>query len=408
MDYERNRATYGRITRSEFDRASIEAPMSERCGTSRDYPVATASHHCSAYTKACLPQLGDEPDGKEIMATPSVSIILPTFNRMKFIRSAISSIQNQSWQDWELIVVDDGSTDETVSLLSELTREFATRVSVITQENSGPGIARNTGIKASKGTYIAFYDSDDTWETEHLSECVEALNDNSDVDWVYANFRRANFEMNLVIDPDEFHKNGIAAKFLGLKVEHRGKLKIIHDDFALSCMIEHGLCIGLRTSVVRRDVFRAAQFPETRIGEDQALYIRALARGVRFGYLECVHATAFVHESNISNVSGKNSVDHSVAVQHELLKSLKILIELPMSKMERRSLYRRIAMVLFWNIGYVYATSENYLYAEKYMREGIFWYPKDLSFWKTYVTTFIRRLLRKVRRTIVARVERGG
>ena len=329
------------------------------------------------------------------MVTLKVSIILPTFNRMNFIPTAISSIKSQLCQDWELIVVDDGSVDDTISVLTELIRDIAERVTILTQENSGPGIARNSGIKASRGLYIAFFDSDDTWEENHLSSCLEVLDRNPDVDWVYSNFRRANFATKVTIDPDEFRRNGVAAPFLTLKAEIRGNLKVISDSRALSCMIEHGLCVGLRASVVRRRVFDVVQFPKSRIGEDQALYIHALSRGFRFGYLESIQATAFVHESNISDVSGRNLVGQSVAVQLELLSSLKSLIDLPITSTEKRILRRRISDVFFWNIGYLYANSGNHRSALRYMREGIFWYPRNFLLWKTYVATVLKWMIQK-------------
>ena len=327
--------------------------------------------------------------------TPKVSIILPTFNRMKFLPAAISSIKCQLCQEWELIIIDDGSDDDTISVASDLTRDISERVMIITQINCGPGIARNNGIKASRGAYIAFFDSDDTWEEGHLSVCLEVLDRNPDVDWVYSSFRRTNLLTKSIIDPDEFHRNGVSAPFLSLKTETRGNLQVISDSRALSCMIEHGLCVGLRASVVRRRVFDVVQFPNSRIGEDQALYIHALCRGVRFGYLQSIQATAFVHDSNISDVSGQNTVARSVAVQLELIESLKSLLKVPMTSAEQRILSRRIAGVCFWNVGYVYATRGMYQAALRYMRQGIFWYPRDFRLWKTYVLTAFRWMIQR-------------
>jgi glycosyltransferase involved in cell wall biosynthesis len=102
---------------------------------------------------------------------PKVSIILPTFNRADTIMRAIRSVLAQSFQDWELIVVDDGSTDNTMALLAGIDA----RVTPIRQENRGFTEARNTGIRAGSGDYFAFLDSDDEFTPHHLELCVAFL-----------------------------------------------------------------------------------------------------------------------------------------------------------------------------------------------------------------------------------------
>jgi glycosyltransferase involved in cell wall biosynthesis len=102
---------------------------------------------------------------------PKVSIILPTFNRADTIMRAIRSVQAQSFQDWELIVVDDGSTDNTMALLAGIDA----RITLIRQENRGFTEARNTGIRAGSGDYFTFLDSDDEYTSHHLELCVAFL-----------------------------------------------------------------------------------------------------------------------------------------------------------------------------------------------------------------------------------------
>jgi glycosyltransferase involved in cell wall biosynthesis len=102
---------------------------------------------------------------------PKVSIILPTYNRADTIIRAIKSVQAQTFQDWELIVVDDGSSDETASLLVGI----EPRMTVIRQANRGFTEARNTGIRAARGSYIAFLDSDDEFLPHHLELGVAFL-----------------------------------------------------------------------------------------------------------------------------------------------------------------------------------------------------------------------------------------
>jgi hypothetical protein len=87
------------------------------------------------------------------------SVIIPTFNRANLLREALESVERQEFQDIEIIVVDDGSTDN----LSPVIDEFQDRVTFIRQDNAGPGPARNRGAQAARGDYLAFLDSDDLW-----------------------------------------------------------------------------------------------------------------------------------------------------------------------------------------------------------------------------------------------------
>jgi len=102
---------------------------------------------------------------------PKVSIILPTFNRADTLPRALRSVQAQTWQDWELIVVDDGSTDGTAELLSG----FDPRLVLIQQANQGVTRARNTALQHCRGEFIAFLDSDDEWLPFHLELCLAFL-----------------------------------------------------------------------------------------------------------------------------------------------------------------------------------------------------------------------------------------
>ncbi len=97
-----------------------------------------------------------------------VSVIIPTYNRAEFLKSAVKSVMTQTYRNFELILVDDGSTDNTV----EVVKRF-TEAKYIYQKNKGVSAARNTGIKAASGEYTAFLDSDDTWKPDKLEKQIE-------------------------------------------------------------------------------------------------------------------------------------------------------------------------------------------------------------------------------------------
>ena len=103
-----------------------------------------------------------------------ISVVIPTFNRSAFLKKAVESVLSQGYQDLELIVVDDGSEDDT----PEVVTGFGPDIKYIKQKNKGPGAARNLGIKNSKGGFIAFLDSDDRWDKDKLGIQFKAMQEN--------------------------------------------------------------------------------------------------------------------------------------------------------------------------------------------------------------------------------------
>ena len=103
---------------------------------------------------------------------PKVSVVIPTYNRADKVGKAITSVLAQTFSDLEVIVVDDGSSDETAKILAET---FGGQIRYYAQANQGASVARNKGIEEARGEWIAFLDSDDTWETDKLEWQFKAL-----------------------------------------------------------------------------------------------------------------------------------------------------------------------------------------------------------------------------------------
>src|SRR5437763_14589481 len=105
---------------------------------------------------------------------PTVSVIIPAFNAELYIGAAIQSVISQSFQDWDLIVVNDGSTDATPTIVSDFARRDP-RIRLINQQNGKLAKARNSGIAAASGEFIAFLDADDVWVPDKLEKQVNAF-----------------------------------------------------------------------------------------------------------------------------------------------------------------------------------------------------------------------------------------
>ena len=118
---------------------------------------------------------------------PLVSVVIPVFNGERFIETALASVFKQTYNEIEIIVVNDGSTDKTIEHLDK----YRGKIKIISITNSGtPSVPRNIGIVEAKGEYIAFLDQDDIWQPFKLQHCISALEKNSEVGCLFSDFNR--------------------------------------------------------------------------------------------------------------------------------------------------------------------------------------------------------------------------
>ena len=108
-----------------------------------------------------------------------ISVVIPAYNAEPFLRRSIDSALAQTYKPFEIVLVDDGSTDATASIA----KEYGEEVRYIFQNNGGEPVARNTGIDSSKGDWIAFLDADDEWRPHHLMNAVKVLLQHKDLKW---------------------------------------------------------------------------------------------------------------------------------------------------------------------------------------------------------------------------------
>lgn len=144
---------------------------------------------------------------------PRVSVIIPTFNCERFIAQTIESVLAQTYRDLELVVVDDGSTDNTRLIVEEFLKDK--RVRYIYQNNSGASTARNKGFLESSGEYIAFLDSDDLWYPEKLERQVDFLDKNKDIGLVNCMVNIIDKESNIIGREECKEVKGITDLLLG-------------------------------------------------------------------------------------------------------------------------------------------------------------------------------------------------
>ena len=330
--------------------------------------------------------------------TSLVSIILPTYNRAHFLPDAFRSIQAQSWPEWELIVVDDGSTDGTQALVEQWRPSLDRPVRYIHQQNRGAYGARNTGLDHAEGAYVAFFDSDDLWLPHHLERCVGALNRISALDWVFAACQSVDHATGQIIAPSTFYIGDRPRPFLHLPSQVDGDVHILEGPEVLRCQLNSGLYAGLQNSVIRRRVFETARFWEDyRVVEDVLFLVRALHRGLSIGFIDDVQVVYRVHDDNSSgSAAGAGSVRLLPIFQEEVRGLERVRAEVPLPPEALTDLERALAHKYFWRLGYLgYWQGGQREAAFRAFVKGIRLSPFDWRMWKTYAVCHLKALWRR-------------
>jgi glycosyltransferase involved in cell wall biosynthesis len=210
-----------------------------------------------------------------------VSIMMPAYNAERYIEQAIQSVLAQSYPHWELIVVDDGSTDGTPDILARYTD---TRIKVFHQANGGEASARNTALRRVKGEYVAFLDADDVYLPRHLDFIANYLDAHPDCDGVYT-------------DGYYCDQNGVQLKALSSRRRGPFEGDIFEQMVRASDVFGAPVCVGLRSDVITR---RRLEFdPGIIIGPDWD-FLTLFSETASFGYVNQCTCLYRVHQTNIS------------------------------------------------------------------------------------------------------------
>lgn len=325
---------------------------------------------------------------------PSVSIILPTYNRKVFLPEAFAAIKAQTFSDWELIVVDDGSTDGTRDLVPTLETGCDHRVQYLFQENCGAYAARNAGLNHAVGKYIAFYDSDDLWLPHHLQDCVAALEANSDVDWLYSATRMVSLHSGAVLSENTFYDNGRMRPFLRLKsTQNRSGVRVLDSGEATLIALQDALYAGLQTSLIRSSLFEHRRLPAFSVGEDQVFTVIALKAGFRLAFLDDVHVNYRIHGQGVSAGNAGDELQ-SIRATKEIVRAFESLVDgVSLSAREHQVLRKRLSHECFWNLAYRMQRLGMHDESLPFFRKGIAYNPWDIRLWKTVMVTCLKRWL---------------
>jgi glycosyltransferase involved in cell wall biosynthesis len=225
------------------------------------------------------------------VVAPTVSVIIPTYNYARFVGDALRSVANQTRDDYEIIVVDDGSTDDT----ADIVRRSGVPVRYLKQANSGPSASRNAGIAAAQGSYLGFLDADDLWLPDKLAAQVPILDAQAEVGLVYA---------------DALFYDDASGRVAGTHAD-----RFPHPSGRILFDLLFGNVVPSPTPLVRRAALERSGPFDTRFcgSEDWDLWIR-IARDWEISYVPRPLATYRVHGSNLHQ-----RVDHMKRQKHMVL-----------------------------------------------------------------------------------------
>jgi glycosyltransferase involved in cell wall biosynthesis len=217
------------------------------------------------------------------MPNPRLSIIIPTYNHAHFLLSALDSICAQTFCDWEAIVVNNFSEDDTITVVESYGDP---RIRLVNFANHGIiAAARNHGLSLTQAPFVAFLDSDDLWYPEKLQRCLAKLADGYD----------------LVCHAEVWAGPGERRRMVRYGPEARATYQNLLLD---------GNCISTSAVVVRREwLERAGTFsaqPEFITAEDYELWLKLARDGARFGFIDEVLGEYLIHESNQSRATLRN------------------------------------------------------------------------------------------------------
>lgn len=236
------------------------------------------------------------------MEQPLVSIVIPFFSGVNWLKEALSSVQNQAYKNIEVLVINDGS-NENINDISEI---YNINIRIINKENGGPASARNLGIEESSGKYIAFLDSDDIWLPEKLFKQISFMESHEYV-WSQHSYKMfwEESDRTKVIDTKRYTGN-------------------VYRDCFISFKIQTSCVVVLRSVLIENNI----RFPlQKRYGQDNDFY-RQLAKNYTLGHVDDILSKFRIRGSN-AGFRAKVQLDDKASTWREIKNNSEVLNLLP-------------------------------------------------------------------------------
>ena len=289
-----------------------------------------------------------------------ISIIIPTYNSAQYICEAIESVLNQTYKDFEIIVVDDGSTDNT----KEVIKPYLNKIKYIYQQNSGPSAARNRGIKEAKGEYIAFLDADDIWLPQKLELQIKFMETYPNLGLTFADVCFFRKERRII--KKTFLKD--KKVFKNLHTQSTSFFEKIFLEKIFNALIEENF-VPTSTVVAKMECFNKVDFfDETLFSvEDRDMWLR-IALFYDIGFINFPLVLKRFHETNIS-------ANQELALKSRL-KVMKKFLNYSNLPIKSKKIIKQTINKIHFDLGYLYFTYEKFplsrIYFRKFLKENPF------------------------------------
>ncbi len=283
---------------------------------------------------------------------PTISIILPTYNREHLLGRSIQSVLNQTYRDFELIIVDDGSTDNTEKLVRSFKKETINYIKH--RENRGPATARNTGIKSASGEYIAFQDSDDEWLPEKLEKQMMVFKASPpDVGVVYTGF----------------------FQFINTRKRYIPPTKVVQKDGYIFANLMKDCFVSTQTTLVKRDCFIVTGMFDERFtpSEDWELFLR-MSRQYQF---RCVNEPLVIVYHQPDSITANLSAE---------IRSYKLVLDQYFEDISHDS---RVMASHYFRIGRLLYSSGECSQGRDYFVKSVRAYPLDIRAYGTFLISLL-------------------
>jgi glycosyltransferase involved in cell wall biosynthesis len=291
---------------------------------------------------------------------PTVSVIIPAYNAAPWIAETIDSVLNQTFQDFEVIVVDDGSTDGT----AEIVKNYKSQVQYLYKNNGGVGSARNTGIRAARGRYIACVDADDLWLPEKLEVQTQLLQTEPSLAWVYSD--GLIFENN---SNQNLHLFSPSASMISGDVLR----PLLLQDF-----------IPCPTPVIRRDIFENVGFFE----EDMSL--QSVADWDMWLRISAKYPVGFIDKPLVKYRRHSTSMTSTSIIERSLKSRLTVIEGAILRDPERLGNLRQQAIAnIYMTLGHLVMSRGNRLEAREMYLHSIQMNSKQLKSIIYLIATFL-------------------
>ncbi len=229
-----------------------------------------------------------------------VSVIIPTYNRAGIIDRSITSVLNQTFSDFELLIIDDHSIDNTKALIETIGKKDSRVRYIFNNGKQGPGASRNLGIKNARGEFIAFLDSDDAWKPGHLERNITFIS-NHEVDFIFSDM--ITMKGDSVLSESTFKEHGFLKNYKAVLVDEKNNFYFVPDNraFMKQTFLKGMGIMKTPTLFFRKSSLNAFFYEDIMAYEDDLFFLENLMRNISVGFINEINFIIHISDGSLSN-----------------------------------------------------------------------------------------------------------